>query len=197
MTDKTPMTETQATVGARFQHFEDGRLRVDIRFDNASDKQAFVFNRLWTLDDKSALVVDPRQAYSWLRKPATLVLRAGHAPMPGDRTVTFRNTPHATPVAPGARLEWTVELPAPLREYNFYFEPPGDSEPADVTATGLLVEMEWFEAWPELKTRPSMVFDGAVEIISPVVVPGIQRAASAVFPCSLPVLMRTDDFTRP
>ena len=104
-----PVLETKIEVGAA---------GVNIRYTlaNTGSEPMLVFDRMWD-NEKGAL--DPNWAYVEIRGGRALVKRMMEAPPAGLR-VSEPKVPYGREIAPGAKAEGTVSLPAPLTERGAY-----------------------------------------------------------------------------
>jgi hypothetical protein len=119
---------------------EAGATGVSIRYSltNTSSEPILVFDRMWD-SEKGAL--DPNWAYVEIRGGRALVKRLMENPPAGLR-VSEPKVPYGRQVAPGAKAEGTVALPAPLTErgaYDSFTHTSKQFTDAQVTAVGFAI----------------------------------------------------------
>jgi hypothetical protein len=110
---------------------------VNIRYSltNAGAEPVLVFDRMWD-NEKGAL--DPNWAYVEIRGGRALVKRMMENPPPGLR-VSEPKVPYGRELAPGAKAEGSLSLPAPLTErgaYDNFTHPSKQFADAQVSAVG-------------------------------------------------------------
>ena len=119
---------------------EAGTSGVNIRYSltNAGVEPILVFDRMWD-NEKGAL--DPNWAYVEIRGGRALVKRMMENPPVGLR-VSEPKVPYGREVAPGAKAEGTVSLPAPLTEhgaYDSFTHPSKQFADSQVSAVGFVI----------------------------------------------------------
>lgn len=94
----------------------EGGVKIAYSLENLGSAPLLVFDRMWD-NEKGAL--DPNWAYVEIRGGRALVKRMMETPPQGLR-VSEPKVPYGREVAPGAKAEGTVTLPAPLTERSAY-----------------------------------------------------------------------------
>ena len=116
---------------------EAGATGVSVRYSltNTGAEPILVFDRMWD-NEKGAL--DPNWAYVEIRGSRALVKRLMENPPAGLR-VSEPKVPYGREIAPGAKAEGAVTLPAPLTErgaYDAFTHTSRQFADARVTAVG-------------------------------------------------------------
>jgi hypothetical protein len=174
----------------------DGQLKAHAIMQNQGIGNIYVFNRLWTLNDSSKLILDSQEAYRFVADD-TLHIFFGNAPLPSKWTVFYRNIPYVTLVEPNSQIEFDVSVVLPAKEYNVYFVENSDEDFKRIYVKGLDLCVQYVEESPALKTRGSMLDPSALEITTPLDLGQAKLLCSPKVAATLEVLLRSDEFSRP
>lgn len=166
-----------------------------IRVTNGSPVPIYVLGGLWNLDRTSKPIPDPQKIYRFVID-GRLRLLLGVAPLPRSKTTLYRNVPHLIPLEPKKSVELLIAPPAPLKEYNVYFEEQPDSryEAVRIDAVELLVD--YLVADATVQTRASVFVPGALELVTLESLRSVRTLRSPVSPIRLEILQRKDAFER-
>ena len=170
-------------------------LRLTYQVSNAGRRHVYVYDRLWTLDKKCQIVVDPKEAYRYL-VDGIYRIHLGSAPLPRSKTTFLRNAPYATYVPPGGKVSRTFEMNPPWHEYNFYFEVPGQLSERKVDAKGVEVVIDFLESDQPVATEPAAIGPECVKVLDLGLADRVVRWRSSQAPILLDVIQRFDEFER-
>jgi len=171
-------------------------LQLKWEVKNQSDRDIFVFDRLWKfIKDGKEMVADEDQVYRFVQGD-TLMLAMCAAPIPTSVLVTFRNVPYATRVMSGDILTREFELPAPIREYNYYFPHSDKSQYKPATVSRGVLVLACLKAESMAKTIPAPFDDEALFVNVPGVWNKYRFLKSKDFPLNLELQRREDEFER-
>jgi hypothetical protein len=172
-----------------FTHGPGKAYSLHYRIDNRAKTDAYVFDRLWRLDNGSSFVVDPEGVYRFVGG-ASLLFLLGRAPF--RHPSLYRNVPHATHVLPGRSYERTVLVAEPVTEYNSYYLAPDPKDLESVHVGRIVLMVEYVMASTGLDVSPAPEDPTAFNLRNAGPIEKMTSESTA----SLDVLRRTDDFDR-
>ncbi len=184
------------TLSLSCQVTDDDNLQVKWKVENNSKRDIFVFDRLWkSVNDGKNIIADEEQTYRFVREN-TLLLAACAAPTPESVMIFYRNVPYATKVLQGQDLTREFELPAPVREYNYYFPHTEKSEYEPVETSQIVMVLALIKAAPTIKTVAAPFDDEALAVNVPGVWDEFRFLKSPPVSLDVETRRRKDEFSR-
>jgi hypothetical protein len=169
-----PAVQLKAALGAN-------SLKIDVTLRNGS-QSILVYDRMIRYRNGTA-ERDPEQVLRFVHG-STLRLLLGAAPEP-DRPVSFGFIPHATKLAPHAKLRRSLTVPLPASEYSAWL--PDAPKLSEVPIDEIVLFVEYVTTHG-VRVAPSRLFPGAFDVIAGESSAPIQRVRSNVVPLSLRAL---------
>lgn len=174
------------------------KLQFDYRIENRSGTPIYALDLLPSVDPGTRTAhADPNGVYvSWIPENRALILK-GIAPLPQDRTVAVRVMPLGTPIAPGATLERTTEIPLPLAEHSPYYGELPLRQYEQVEVVEVIFAVQFLRSTVEgFGAVPVDYAPGAFHVQGRNTVGQVETLSCGLPTKNLPLLKRTDNFTR-
>lgn len=182
----------QPTLTVAFSADEKG-VRVTYSVKNTTQTPIYLFNVIWDFDKTGNYVKAPQPAYVSLDGKNVLNVGKIIHPLPRSQKVELRIIPFGTKVEPGKEFSETVELKAPVEEYNPYFAREVDSTTEERKSSSARFFLHFTRQSDALDIKPAPL--GKALLLSPPNLgDAIETLSSRPQPLEVVVNKRTDNF---
>ncbi len=170
-----------------------GALSVHYVMFNTRANPIYVFNVLWEFDKSGKQIPASQPVYACLRQDGTLHLAKEILPVPAGKKIYARIVPLVTRLDPGRTLEETIQIPAPVAEYNPYFPVTPDSKQRLEQARAVEFSIQFVNQAEGMETHAGAVPPG-LRLDAPNLFANLETLRGRPDALPVPVQKRLDNF---